>query len=52
LHRFHFKEGSWDGKDDFGKEVASGIYLYRIYVSSVEEGSRPFEVIRKMTLFR
>jgi len=42
----------WDGKDDFGTEVASGIYLYHVYFNSVEEDNRPFEVVRKMTLFR
>jgi parallel beta-helix repeat protein len=26
----------WDGKDDYGKEVASGIYFYRMKVSGLE----------------
>jgi parallel beta-helix repeat protein len=26
----------WDGKDDYGKEVASGIYFYRMRVSGLE----------------
>ena len=30
---FHFI--SWDGKDDFGSEVARGIYLYQIKAVSV-----------------
>jgi parallel beta-helix repeat protein len=27
---------TWDGKDDLGKEVASGIYFYRLKVSGLE----------------
>lgn len=36
---------SWDGKDAFGKDVASGIYLYKI-----EAGE--FVQVRKMSLLR
>lgn len=42
----------WDGKDEFGNEVASGVYLYRISVTPSQPGSRPFESVKKMTLVR
>jgi len=35
----------WDGKDDAGKNVASGVYFYRI-------SSGTFQQIKKMTLIR
>ncbi len=42
----------WDSKDDFGNEVASGVYVYRIYVRTSETGSKPFESLKKMTFLR
>jgi hypothetical protein len=42
----------WDSKDEFGQEVASGIYFYRISVRPTEAGGKPFEAVRKMTLLR
>ncbi len=35
----------WDGKDDTGRETASGIYLYRLRVGSVTE-------MRKLSLVK
>lgn len=35
----------WDGKDDFGKEVASGVYLYRMKAAD-------YVMTRKLTLIR
>lgn len=42
----------WDSKDGFGNEVASGIYVYRIYVRPDNAGSKPFESLKKLTLLR
>jgi flagellar hook assembly protein FlgD len=29
-----FHQINWDGRDDFGDEIARGIYLYKIQVNS------------------
>lgn len=42
----------WDGKDGLGKQVASGVYVYRIQAISNNSNSPPFEAKRKMTLLR
>jgi hypothetical protein len=42
----------WDGKDDVGNGVASGIYLYRIDVTSQNARSKSFSAVRKLTLLR
>jgi hypothetical protein len=42
---------SWDGRDHLGRDVASGIYIYRIQVVPAE-GGRAFSQVRKMTLLR
>lgn len=42
----------WDGKDDSSKEVASGIYLYRIQVMPSKTGGKPFAAVKKLTLMR
>jgi flagellar hook assembly protein FlgD len=36
---------TWDGKDDFGKDAASGIYLYKLQSENQSQ-------IRRMTLIR
>ncbi len=41
----------WNGQNQSGERVASGIYLYRISVTS-ENGGNPFIQTRKMTLLR
>ncbi len=38
----------WDGKDDFGSNLAKGIYLYRIVVYAVNEGLRRESSFQKM----
>jgi hypothetical protein len=38
-------EAIWDGKDDAGRDVASGIYLYRLRVGG-------FSDVKKMALIR
>ncbi len=42
----------WDGKDEFENEVASGVYVYRIYVRPSAISSQAFESVKKMTLLR
>jgi hypothetical protein len=42
----------WDGKDDLGNGVASGIYLYRIDVASQNARSKSFSAVKKLTLLR
>lgn len=42
----------WDGKDDLGIGVASGIYLYRIDVTSQNAQSKSFSAVKKLTLLR
>lgn len=40
----------WDGKNDFGKHVSSGIYLYRL--QAVSGNNKTFTFTRKMTLLK
>jgi hypothetical protein len=42
----------WDGKDDFGNDVASGVYVYRIRVLPNGAESQLVESAKKMTLIR
>lgn len=37
----------WDGKDEVGREVSSGVYLYRLTI-----GNKSWQETRKMTLMR
>jgi len=41
----------WPGRDEFGRSVASGIYLCRLRVLP-SDGSPPFAAVRKMALVR
>jgi len=44
----------WDGKDNQGKEVSSGVYFYRLEVIGLKAESRKLkaEMVRKMVLLR
>jgi hypothetical protein len=42
----------WDGRDESGRQVASGIYLYRIEATPSDNEARPFAAVSKMTLLR
>ena len=46
-----YKMIRWDGRDDNGMEVSSGIYFYRIVAHTVH-GSGNFVECRKMTLLK
>ena len=49
---------SWDGRDDDGRQVGAGMYLYRLKVSfvpngdGVGDGVAVFERVRKLTLIK
>ena len=40
-----FYQIAWDGRDDRGKEIASGVYIYRLHVGDLAEA-------RKLLLLR
>jgi len=40
-----YKSVRWDGRDDWGREIASGVYFYRISTGG-------FRLVRKMVLLR
>ena len=42
----------WDGKDEEGKEVSSGIYFYRLDVRSLDLETENYRKIKKMTLVK
>jgi len=41
----------WDGRDEAGKEVASGMYLYRLVIRPLGEDER-FSAVRKIVVLR
>ena len=43
-------EVSWDGRDDAGHNVSSGVYL--VQMEAVPEGGDVFRQSRRMTLIR
>jgi len=45
-------EVQWDGRDNNGETVASGIYIYRLKVSSLAAGTGAIILSKKMTLIR
>ncbi|MCZ6819681.1 MAG: T9SS type A sorting domain-containing protein, partial [Calditrichaeota bacterium] len=42
----------WDGKDNIGRQVSSGVYLYRLSVEPLSENGTRFEESRKLLLIR
>ena len=42
----------WDAKDDFGRPVGSGVYVYRIHVVEFQEGREAFVAERKMVVLK
>jgi len=51
LQEAGYKAIPWDGKDDSGNEVGSGIYFYRI-VACTNQGTKDFIKCRKMILLK
>jgi hypothetical protein len=48
-----FKEVVWDGKNDFGQAVASGVYLYRMVANSPNGGAgQRFVQVRKLSYLK
>jgi hypothetical protein len=45
-------EVQWDGQDDAGEAVASGIYIYRLKISSPGAGTGAVILSKKMALIR
>ena len=45
---YRFSKIYWDGKDDFGTNLAKGIYLYRIVIQAPNEGLRRESGFMKM----
>ncbi|MFQ5771548.1 MAG: FlgD immunoglobulin-like domain containing protein [bacterium] len=46
-----FHAVKWNGKNNLGREVASGVYIYRMEVQS-QDSEAVFSQMRKMTLLR
>ena len=42
----------WDGRDEAGLLVASGIYFYRIDIKPQDSGQQPYVDVRKMLLLK
>jgi hypothetical protein len=42
----------WDGRNDQGLKVTSGIYFYRIEMKRKDAGQRPFVAMKKMILMK
>lgn len=47
-----FYEAQWDGRDDNGKGVASGVYIYRLRVSQIADHRGDFLRAGKMLLLK
>lgn len=47
-----YKSVEWNSTNNFGNTVASGIYFYRIEVTSVSEPSKSFIQVKKMLLLK
>jgi flagellar hook assembly protein FlgD len=41
----------WDGRDEAGREVGSGVYIYRLVVQK-PEGGIDFEAVKRMVMVR
>lgn len=45
------RELVWDGKNDNGRAVSSGVYFYRLHAVGLSSG-KPFAEARKLTVVR
>ncbi|WMJ75612.1 type IX secretion system sortase PorU [Cytophagaceae bacterium ABcell3] len=39
----HFEDIHWDGRDDFGDKIGKGVYVYKVNVRSLRDGSSNFK---------
>ena len=35
----HFSDLIWDGRDDFGDKIGKGVYVYKVNIKSLRDGS-------------
>jgi len=42
----------WDGRNEHGLKVSSGIYFFRIEMKSKDAGQRPIVAFKKMILMK
>ena len=47
-----FHSVTWDGKDEAGKDLPSGIYIYLFQVKSGQVEGNSFVAVKKLTLLR
>jgi hypothetical protein len=47
-----YHAATWDGRNDGGDPVATGVYIYRIEARPVTGGAREFVNVRKMLLLK
>jgi flagellar hook assembly protein FlgD len=39
----HISDINWDGRDDFGDKIGKGVYIYKLNVRSLRDGSHNFK---------
>jgi hypothetical protein len=39
----HISDINWDGKDDFGDNIGKGVYVYKLHIRSLRDGSNNFK---------
>jgi len=39
VSKSHFSDLNWDGKDDYGDNIAKGVYVYKVSAKSTSDGS-------------
>jgi hypothetical protein len=39
----HISDINWDGRDDFGDNIGKGVYVYKLHIRSLRDGSNHFK---------
>jgi hypothetical protein len=47
-----FYHSMWDGRDNNGMQVSSGVYFFRMVAQSVDGKAQPFAQVKKMLLMK
>jgi flagellar hook assembly protein FlgD len=47
-----FRTAKWDGRNNAGVPVSSGVYLYRLQATTIDATSREFTAAQKMIVLR